>query len=162
MIFGTGYYSLNYIKQLLLISLRLIRHLLMINIEWLCRHLLSLVDLSQRLSVLRLFVEGVEHKNSLSLLKSLSVDYIYSEGNVLVWKPANVFLKTLRGDWWMNILIKERKACLCPASKTDKVIVCPLMAAGFIAAMEKYWVVWADEVIDASGCMVMPPGLVDL
>lgn len=60
----------------------------------------------------------------------------------------------------MNILIKEGRV-LDPASKTDKVIDV-LINDGFIAAMEENIdESQADEVIDASGCMVMP-GLVDL
>ena len=60
----------------------------------------------------------------------------------------------------MNILIKEGRV-LDPASKTDKVIDV-LIKDGFIAAVEENIdESQADEVIDASGCMVMP-GLVDL
>ena len=60
----------------------------------------------------------------------------------------------------MNILIKEGRV-LDPASKTDKVIDV-LIKDGFIAAMEENIdESQVDEVIDASGCMVMP-GLVDL
>ena len=60
----------------------------------------------------------------------------------------------------MNILIKEGRV-LDPASKTDKVMDV-LIKDGFIAAMEENIdESQADEVIDASGCMVMP-GLVDL
>ena len=60
----------------------------------------------------------------------------------------------------MNILIKEGRV-LDPASKTDKVIDV-LIKDGFIAVMEENIdESQADEVIDASGCMVMP-GLVDL
>ena len=60
----------------------------------------------------------------------------------------------------MNILIKQGRV-LDPASKTDKVIDV-LIKDGFIAAVEENIdESQADEVIDASGCMVMP-GLVDL
>ena len=60
----------------------------------------------------------------------------------------------------MNILIKEGRV-LDPASKTDKVMDV-LIKDGFIAVMEENIdESQADEVIDASGCMVMP-GLVDL
>ena len=60
----------------------------------------------------------------------------------------------------MNILIKEGRV-LDPASKTDKVMDV-LIKDGFIAAVEENIdESQADEVIDASGCMVMP-GLVDL
>ena len=60
----------------------------------------------------------------------------------------------------MNILIKEGRV-LDPASKTDKVMDV-FIKDGFIAAMEENIdESQADEVIDASGCMVMP-GLVDL
>lgn len=55
----------------------------------------------------------------------------------------------------MNILIKEGRV-LDPASKTDKVMDV-LIKDGFIAAMEENIdESQADEVIDASGCMVMP------
>ena len=60
----------------------------------------------------------------------------------------------------MNILIKEGRV-LDPASKTDKVMDV-LIKDGFIAAMEENIdESQADDVIDASGCMVMP-GLIDL
>ena len=60
----------------------------------------------------------------------------------------------------MNILIKQGRV-LDPASKTDKVMDV-LIKDGFVASMEENIdESQADDVIDASGCMVMP-GLVDL
>ena len=60
----------------------------------------------------------------------------------------------------MNLLIKEGRV-LDPASRTDKVMDV-LVKDGFITDMkENIDESLADEVIDASGCMVMP-GLIDL
>ena len=60
----------------------------------------------------------------------------------------------------MNLLIKEGRV-LDPASRTDKVMDV-LVKDGFITHMkENIDESLADEVIDASGCMVMP-GLIDL
>ena len=60
----------------------------------------------------------------------------------------------------MNILIKQGRV-LDPASKTDKVMDV-LIKDGFVASMEENIdESQADDVIDASGCMVMP-GLVDI
>ena len=85
--FGTGYSSLNYIKQLLLISLRLIRHLLMILLKM--AFIKLIVDLSKTIGT-KIVVEGVEHKEQFELLKSLGVDYIqgYYFGKPV---PANIF-----------------------------------------------------------------------
>ena len=59
----------------------------------------------------------------------------------------------------MNILIKQGRV-LDPASKTDKVMDV-LIKDGFVASMEENIdESQADDVIDASGCMVMP-GLVE-
>ena len=55
----------------------------------------------------------------------------------------------------MNILIKQGRV-LDPASKTDKVMDV-LIKDGFVASMEENIdESQADDVIDASGCMVMP------
>ena len=60
----------------------------------------------------------------------------------------------------MNLLIKEGRV-LDPASRTDKVMDV-LVKDGFITDMkENIDESLADDVIDASGCMVMP-GLIDL